>query len=167
MKDDEKSCSKGNEKEEKKEKLYRVLQGVAAFCFLLCAFAFCLELNSYMRLKRECVSLQKETPTGIVWYEAEPTSDSEPLAEDLQAESREDTAVYNGTASSQIPVKQENTVPQETAYILNKSSKKIHKASCHHAQTMKEENKQTVSANELPGLLEQGYTYCKVCCKEK
>ena len=48
-------------------------------------------------------------------------------------------------------------------YVLNTSSKKIHKPTSSVAKNMKEENKKTVSGAELKSYLNDGYEYCGNC----
>lgn len=49
-------------------------------------------------------------------------------------------------------------------YILNTSSKKIHKATCGTAKLISTKNKKYYSDN-ISKLFEQGYTYCGNCYK--
>ena len=48
-------------------------------------------------------------------------------------------------------------------FILNTSSKKIHKPTCSGATGMSEKNKKTVNGTELKQYLNQGYEYCGTC----
>lgn len=48
-------------------------------------------------------------------------------------------------------------------FVLNTSSKKIHKPTCSGATGMSEKNKKTVSGTELKQFLNQGYEYCGTC----
>ena len=48
-------------------------------------------------------------------------------------------------------------------YVLNTSSKKIHKPTCSGAKNMKEENKKTVNGTDLQKYLDDGYEYCGNC----
>ncbi len=50
-------------------------------------------------------------------------------------------------------------------YVLNTSSKKIHKPTCSGALNMSEKNKKTVNGNDLKGYLNKGYEYCGSCFK--
>lgn len=50
-------------------------------------------------------------------------------------------------------------------YVLNTSSKKIHKPTCSGATGMSEKNKKTVKGAELKQYLNQGYEYCGTCFK--
>ena len=51
---------------------------------------------------------------------------------------------------------------EENTYVLNKSTKKIHKPTCSSAIDMKEENKQEYTGN-IEDLLADGYTKCGTC----
>ena len=48
-------------------------------------------------------------------------------------------------------------------YVLNTSSKRIHKPTCSSATSMSEKNKKTVKGTELKQYLNQGYEYCGSC----
>lgn len=48
-------------------------------------------------------------------------------------------------------------------FVLNTSSKKIHKPTCSGATGMSEKNKKTVNGTELKQYLNQGYEYCGTC----
>ena len=48
-------------------------------------------------------------------------------------------------------------------YVLNTSSKKIHKPTCSGAKNMSENNKKTGSVTELKSYLNDGYEYCGNC----
>lgn len=52
-----------------------------------------------------------------------------------------------------------------TAYVLNKSTKKIHKPTCSSAVDMKAENKQEYTGS-IENLLADGYTKCRTCKPE-
>jgi len=51
-------------------------------------------------------------------------------------------------------------------YIINTNSKKIHLDSCIHAKRMKEENRKE-HTGAIDNLLNDGYTTCQICLKEK
>ena len=55
-----------------------------------------------------------------------------------------------------------NSDPEDTYYVLNKSSKKIHLPTCTYAKNMKEENKEE-STKTLEELAGEGYSACSVC----
>ena len=48
-------------------------------------------------------------------------------------------------------------------FVLNTSSKKIHKPTCSGVTSMSETNKKTVKGTELQQYLDQGYEYCGTC----
>lgn len=48
-------------------------------------------------------------------------------------------------------------------YVLNTSSKRIHKPTCSSATGMSEKNKKTVNGSDLKQYLNQGYEYCGSC----
>ena len=50
-------------------------------------------------------------------------------------------------------------------YVLNTSSKKIHKPDCSGTSGMNEKNKQVVKGKDVKYFLQQGYEYCGVCNK--
>ena len=51
----------------------------------------------------------------------------------------------------------------DSQFVLNISSKKIHKPTCSGAKNMKEENKKTVNGAEVKSYLNDGYEYCGNC----
>lgn len=51
----------------------------------------------------------------------------------------------------------------DSQYVLNTSSKKIHNPTCSSAKNMSEKNKKTVSGRELKSYLNDGYEYCGNC----
>lgn len=70
------------------------------------------------------------------------------------------------TESSQITTTTDNRIPVGDTLTLNTNSKKIHYFdSCSYAKRMNEENKATVSYDELTSLLADGYTVCSWCEK--
>ncbi len=62
----------------------------------------------------------------------------------------------NGTQDGQ------ETKPAQETYVLNLSSKKIHKSTCRSAETIAEHNKSSFDGDPST-LLAQGYTYCQTC----
>lgn len=111
----------------------------AGICLLLAAALF---VNQIYLDRSVHARLLAETTTApqIHWYEERTTA---PQAE----------------ASVQ-------TIETEPAfdYVLNTSSKKIHRPDCRYAESLKAENRAEASEGQLPGLLADGYTYCSVCC---
>ena len=60
---------------------------------------------------------------------------------------------------------QSNGKTDSSQYVLNTSSKKIHKPDCSGATNMNEKNKQIVKGKDVKYYLQQGYEYCGVCNK--
>lgn len=58
---------------------------------------------------------------------------------------------------------QDENSNDSSQYVLNTSSKKIHKPDCSGATSMNEKNKQTVKGKDIKYYLQQGYEYCGVC----
>ena len=61
--------------------------------------------------------------------------------------------------------KDDENVDKNAEYVLNTSSKKIHKPSCSGATGMNEKNKQVVKGKDIKYFVQQGYEYCGVCNK--
>ena len=59
----------------------------------------------------------------------------------------------------------DSNVDNNAKYVLNTSSKKIHKPDCSGATSMNEKNKQVVKGKDIKYYLQQGYEYCGVCHK--
>lgn len=59
----------------------------------------------------------------------------------------------------------DSNVDNNAQYVLNTSSKKIHKPDCSGATSMNEKNKQVVKGKDIKYYLQQGYEYCGVCHK--
>ncbi len=60
---------------------------------------------------------------------------------------------------------QDNNENDSSQYVLNTSSKKIHKPDCSGAKNMNENNRQIIKGKDLKYYLQQGYEYCGVCNK--
>ncbi len=60
---------------------------------------------------------------------------------------------------------EDSSVDNNAKYVLNTSSKKIHKPDCSGATGMNENNKQVVKGKDIKYYLQQGYEYCGVCHK--
>lgn len=60
---------------------------------------------------------------------------------------------------------EDSSVDNNAKYVLNTSSKKIHKPDCSGATSMNEKNKQVVKGKDIKYYLQQGYEYCGVCHK--
>jgi DNA-entry nuclease len=56
-------------------------------------------------------------------------------------------------------------VDKNAEFVLNTSSKKIHKPDCSGATNMSEKNKKVVKGKDLTYYLQQGYEYCGTCNK--
>ena len=67
-------------------------------------------------------------------------------------------------ATTQTPVQSIETEPAAAEYVVNTNSKKIHKADCRYAESLKPENRAEAGETQIPDLLADGYTYCSVCC---
>lgn len=163
---------KKEHKKAEKTSLNAVLPTIATICFLLCAVVFCLELNAYLRLQRELKVLVAQPPQ-IEWYDDAKSTQN--FNETKQAV--ETTFSATGNVSENIAAQTSASVERQTVlssenktdntYVLNTKSKKIHKPTCRYAQSMSEENKQTIVLQNADELLKDGYSYCKVCFKEK
>jgi DNA-entry nuclease len=57
---------------------------------------------------------------------------------------------------------EESATAQESTYILNTSSQKIHKPTCAYAKNIAEHNRQEYTGS-IDGLLAEGYTACGTC----
>gem|GEM_PF-6980124 len=64
-------------------------------------------------------------------------------------------------SSCSSPSKESSTKPTE--YILNKSTKEIHTASCSYVSMMAEHNKEVIGSSELDTYLDWGYDGCYYC----
>ncbi len=73
-----------------------------------------------------------------------------------------DYATGKSTLDETYTEKTEEDV-NSSQYVLNTSSKKIHKPTCSGATGMSEKNKKTVKGTELKQYLNQGYEYCGTC----
>lgn len=60
---------------------------------------------------------------------------------------------------------EDSSVDNNAKYVLNTSSKKIHKPDCSGATSMNEKNKQVVKGKDIKYYLQQGYEHCGVCHK--
>ena len=71
-------------------------------------------------------------------------------------------------ATGKSEVDETYTEPQNddvnsSQFVLNTSSKKVHKPTCSGATGMNEKNKKTIKGTELQQYLNQGYEYCGTC----
>lgn len=119
---------------------------------LLCLALSILLLWHQVTLNREASaalsSLQVTRLPSIRWFEEETETP-------ISAENTNSVDTVSAQAVTQA-------VTGKT-YVLNTNSKKIHSPSCRYAQSMKEENKQTVTDISLEELQAQGYEICSVC----
>lgn len=73
-------------------------------------------------------------------------------------------------ATGKSEIDESYTEPQEddvnsSQFVLNTSSKKIHKPTCSGATGMSEKNKKVVEGKDLKSYIQQGYEYCGTCNK--
>ena len=73
-----------------------------------------------------------------------------------------DYATGKSHLDTETTTKSEDDV-NASQFVLNTSSKKIHKPTCSGAKNMSEKNKKTVSGTELKSYLNDGYEYCGNC----
>ncbi len=116
-------------------------------CALVCAVLGAVLLGNQVLLNRtvqdRLAPAEAETVPSIRWYEEETTSP---------------------VPTTQTPIQSIETQPAAAEYVVNTNSKKIHKADCRYAESLKAENRAEVDASQLPQLLSEGYSYCSVCC---
>lgn len=72
-----------------------------------------------------------------------------------------DSRLKNGATTTTTTTRASSENSSE--YILNTSSKLIHKADCPSVKRMSEKNKKSVSGRELNSYVNDGYKYCKNC----
>lgn len=87
------------------------------------------------------------------------------LVHNVQPGIQIDYATGKSWLTGETPPETTNPTPDtgnNTTYILNTSSKKIHKPTCTYATTMKEENKAEYNGY-IQELINQGYTTCGTC----
>lgn len=73
-----------------------------------------------------------------------------------------DYATGNSQLDTETTTKAEDNT-NASQYVLNTSSKKIHKPTCSGAKNMSEKNKKTVNGTQLDSYLNDGYEYCGNC----
>jgi DNA-entry nuclease len=73
-----------------------------------------------------------------------------------------DYATGKSQLDTETTTKAEDDV-NASQFVLNTSSKKIHKPTCSSAEKMSEKNKKTVSGTEISSYLNNGYEYCGNC----
>lgn len=145
-----------------------------AICILLTVI--CLELNTANRYLKRIAS----GGAGTYSFEINSKSnDPYKIFSDKTDESSAEAQSYNKvTASNTSSSSTEASKPADNtgttakpqgsakAYVINKSSKKIHYSTCSYAENMKEENKLTVKLTygELQEqYLSNGYVFCSKC----
>ena len=158
-----------NKQEFKENFIHKYLPSISVAICLLCGLAFIIEFHHYNQMKKDLDSISSEkTPKNqIEWYDTETTS------EILEKDNDTSNSQNVSETDLQVVESKENTTfekvgkQDEEVYVMNKKSKKIHKASCRYAQNMKTENKVVLSKEELNQLDPSQYSYCKVCFKEE
>lgn len=120
---------------------------ILASCALICAVLGAALLGNQVLLNRtvqaKLTNAEEETLPSIHWYDEQTTVPA---------------------ATTQSPVRSIETEPAAAEYVVNTNSKKIHKADCRYAASLKAENRAEVGETQIPELLADGYTYCSVCC---
>lgn len=120
---------------------------ILASCALICAVLGAALLGNQVLLNRtvqaKLTNAEEETLPSIHWYDEQTTVPA---------------------ATTQSPVQSIETEPAAAEYVVNTNSKKIHKADCRYAASLKAENRAEVGETQIPELLADGYTYCSVCC---
>ena len=168
---------------------------LSLICLLLTTIVFSLEVNSFHKLKRELSEkASATTQVHIDWLEitthpqksqedilaskGEPTSeaqsiDSKPPETTIYPQKTEagtQDKVHSPIApNASANIQTHDVIPPNTSasYVVNSNSKKIHKSDCRYVKQMKPENRKTVDAKDLQALLDNGYSYCSVCCKSE
>ena len=70
------------------------------------------------------------------------------------------TKPYNIQSTTELTEKE----PQlDTVFVFSKNSKKLHSRTCPYVNQIKEENKRTITSNQLQEYLDNGYTFCSHC----
>ena len=120
---------------------------ILASCALICAVLGAALLGNQVLLNRtvqaKLTNAEEETLPSIHWYNEQTTVPA---------------------ATTQSPVRSIETEPAAAEYVVNTNSKKIHKADCRYAASLKAENRAEAGETQIPDLLADGYTYCSVCC---
>ena len=120
---------------------------ILASSALICAVLGAVLLYNQVLLNRtvqtKLTNAEAQTLPSIHWYDEQTTAPA---------------------ATTQTPVQSIETEPAAAEYVVNTDSKKIHKADCRYAESLKPENRAEASETQIPDLLADGYTYCSVCC---
>ena len=159
----------------KKIPFYLFLLGV-----LVCVLIFKInETNKYLKIIAENGNVVVENHTNDENYESVLNIYTEDAKrpEDILPNPKDDITDKNDTDEKTEPTN--NLTPQQTehteeitennsqdaTYVINISSKKIHKPDCSFVSRTKEENKKTVtlSEDELKEYINNGHELCKTC----
>ncbi|HIS05469.1 MAG TPA: hypothetical protein IAD00_05845 [Candidatus Fimenecus stercoravium] len=120
---------------------------ILASSALICAVLGAVLLYNQVLLNRtvqtKLTNAEAQTLPSIHWYDEQTTAPA---------------------ATTQTPVQSIETEPAAAEYVVNTNSKKIHKADCRYAESLKPENRAEAGETQIPDLLADGYTYCSVCC---
>ena len=120
---------------------------ILASSALICAVLGAVLLYNQVLLNRtvqtKLTNAEAQTLPSIHWYDEQTTAPA---------------------ATTQRPVQSIETEPAAAEYVVNTNSKKIHKADCRYAESLKPENRAEAGETQIPDLLADGYTYCSVCC---
>ena len=120
---------------------------ILASSALICAVLGAVLLYNQVLLNRtvqtKLTNAEAQTLPSIHWYDEQTTAPA---------------------ATTQMPVQSIETEPAAAEYVVNTNSKKIHKADCRYAESLKPENRAEAGETQIPDLLADGYTYCSVCC---
>lgn len=120
-----------------------ILAGCALICAVLGAALFGNQVLLNRTVQAKLTNAEAETLPSIHWYDEQTTAPA---------------------ATTQTPVQSIEAEPAAAEYVVNTNSKKIHKADCRYAESLKAENRAEAGAAQIPDLLADGYTYCSVCC---
>ena len=135
---------------------------------LLCILIFKInETNKYLKIIAENSSISIETETKDENYDSV-------LNVFTEEPTKQEDILQKPNYESTEPTDSTETVTQEDAttdtkqgktYVINISSKKIHKPDCSFVGRTKEENKNTVvlSDEQLKDYINNGYQICKTC----
>lgn len=90
------------------------------------------------------------------------TIESEPQSTIQDSESRSEVSSIPSSISSPEQSSEPPVVQQKT-YVLNTSTKKVHKPSCRDVEKIDYENRGSATSSELDDYIEAGYTACGHC----
>ncbi len=110
----------------------------------------------------EAVLDDPETETDTTEATESTTEEAtEAVTEAITSEATEATTVQTTEASETTTKEATTSDPEEVIYVLNTSSKKIHRVSCYAVAKIKDENRG--ESTDIDGLLASGYEWCKIC----